>query len=154
MLARLSGTISTIRTSADDMSEASHKLATAGDDVSSTVDEAQSEAKDAVGLAADVNRSVQGVSATVRQMDGTIQDIAGNVQQARDVVQQASRLGSITGERMDKLGQCSQDIGRVVRLIQTVAAQTNLLALNATIEAARAAATAKAFRSWPPKSKN
>jgi methyl-accepting chemotaxis protein len=49
------------------------------------------------------------------------------------------------------LGEWSLEIGKVIKVISTIAQQTNLLALNATIEAARAgeAGKAKGSRSWP-----
>ena len=46
---------------------------------------------------------------------------------------------------MVKLGESSQEIGNVIRLITSIAEQTNLLALNATIEAARAGDAGKGF---------
>ncbi|HNK31318.1 MAG TPA: methyl-accepting chemotaxis protein, partial [Plasticicumulans sp.] len=48
-------------------------------------------------------------------------------------------------ESIRKLGTQSQEIGSVLKLIDTIAAQTRLLALNATIEAARAGDAGKGF---------
>ena len=45
----------------------------------------------------------------------------------------------------DALGANAVQIGKVVELIQGIAAQTNLLALNATIEAASAGEAGKGF---------
>jgi methyl-accepting chemotaxis protein len=46
---------------------------------------------------------------------------------------------------VNKLGQSSIEIGKVIKVITAIAGQTNLLALNATIEAARAGDAGRGF---------
>ena len=48
-------------------------------------------------------------------------------------------------QRVNVLGQKSQEIGGIVELINNIAHQTNLLALNAAIEASRAGETGRGF---------
>src|SRR5208282_5958864 len=50
-----------------------------------------------------------------------------------------------TNETVKNLGESSQEIGNVIKVITSIAQQTNLLALNATIEAARAGEAGKGF---------
>jgi methyl-accepting chemotaxis protein len=50
-----------------------------------------------------------------------------------------------TAEKVQQLGEASQKISKVVKLINGFAAQTNMLALNASIEAARAGEEGQGF---------
>ncbi|GAB6899008.1 hypothetical protein JCM9957A_20980 [Kineosporia succinea] len=50
-----------------------------------------------------------------------------------------------TARTVEKLGESSTEIGKVIQFITTIADQTNLLALNATIEAARAGEAGRGF---------
>jgi methyl-accepting chemotaxis protein len=92
-----------------------------------------------------VNDSVQSVAAIVEQMTANIRAIATHVTDATDAARTAERRADATNVEIAQLGERSEQIGRVITLISSLAAQTHLLALNATIEAARAGDAGRGF---------
>ena len=79
------------------------------------------------------------------QMESAIREIAHNATEAARVAHQAVEVAEATTQTVGKLGDSSEEIATVIKLINGIAEQTNLLALNATIEAARAGEAGKGF---------
>jgi methyl-accepting chemotaxis protein len=74
-----------------------------------------------------------------------VREIAGNASESAKISRRARELASGADVAVQALKTSSSAIGKVTKIISTIAQQTNLLALNATIEAARAGEAGKGF---------
>jgi methyl-accepting chemotaxis protein len=110
--------------------------------------------------------SITQVTKLVKQVTSTANESASNSQKAASGAGQATQIAKTGSEAVErtiegmnrvygvvnevtekivKLGQHSDEIGKMISVIDDIAAQTNLLALNAAIEAARAGEQGRGF---------
>jgi methyl-accepting chemotaxis protein len=94
-------------------------------------------------------RSVEEVTGTLSGMIETVGGIASRVHRVDEVSRRSVADARAGGEKLHgsiaEIADRSQEIGKIVRVIEDIADQTNLLALNATIEAARAGDAGRGF---------
>ncbi|MBN1091173.1 methyl-accepting chemotaxis protein [Blastococcus sp. TML/M2B] len=127
------------------LAAASTQLNAAAEGISANARTAAGQADDVVASAGAVAASVDTVATGSSQMESAIREIAHNATEAARVAGQAVAVAENTTRTVGKLGDSSQEIATVIKLINGIAEQTNLLALNATIEAARAGEAGKGF---------
>ncbi|MDL2253068.1 methyl-accepting chemotaxis protein [Ruminococcaceae bacterium OttesenSCG-928-I18] len=98
-------------------------------------------------------------AATVEQLSASIQQVQtqseDNTDLATKTVDETGEAGRLMGESLDYMQQMtkamseieasSEEIGKVIKVIDDIAFQTNILALNAAVEAARAGQHGKGF---------
>ena len=135
-----------------DISEASRHLSSAASELNATATQmtanaskATKEANAVASASEEVARGVQTVATNTEEMTASINEIARNANEASAASNTTVRQAESTNTTISKLGESSQEIGNVIKVISSIAQQTNLLALNATIEAARAGDAGRGF---------
>jgi PAS domain S-box-containing protein len=102
--------------------------------------------------AAEQSSGVSQVTTTIEELNTTATRIAKNAENVARLagdtlagMQEISTKVNDTARKILALGEKSQSIGNITKLIDDIADQTNLLALNAAIEAARAGEVGRGF---------
>jgi GAF domain-containing protein len=85
------------------------------------------------------------VAAMAAELSLSVEHVAAGANKATAVASEAVARSDQALSMMATLGESSQAIGNIAKVISSIADQTNLLALNATIEAARAGEAGRGF---------
>jgi methyl-accepting chemotaxis protein len=148
------------------LSETLESVASIAEAVVSTSEEISASANQAAAGAELQKDQVHQVATAMQEMSVTVREVSENSNRAADLAHKASQTardgGTIvddtltriqavavfvdeTAKNVHELGGGSDQIGKIVEVIDDIADQTNLLALNAAIEAARAGEQGRGF---------
>jgi methyl-accepting chemotaxis protein len=141
------------------VANSAHQLTSASEEISASASQM------AQGVVTQQNQTTQ-VTNAVQEMSSSVAEVSGNSNKAAESAHQAAEVaqagGKIvneamanmrdiaqsvtrTAQKIQKLGENSDQIGKIIAVIDDIADQTNLLALNAAIEAARAGEQGRGF---------
>lgn len=128
----LSATIKEVANNAGELSAASEETLTAIEEISSSVKEVEQSAKESARVSEKVKNdaSTFGMTSIEKTIEG-MQTIKSSVEKTADF--------------MNKLAKRSEEIGKILNVIDEITDQTTLLALNAAILAAQAGEHGKGF---------
>ncbi|HET9656736.1 MAG TPA: methyl-accepting chemotaxis protein [Kineosporiaceae bacterium] len=130
-VAKLSGMVTEVIASADQLASASAQVSSASQSLS------QSATEQAAG--------VEETTTSVEQMAASVNQNSDNAKVTDGIAAKAAQQATEGGQAVEQTVQAMKDIAAKIAIIDDIAFQTNMLALNATIEAARAGEHGKGF---------
>ncbi len=92
-----------------------------------------------------LSASIQEVSSGVRKNADNVHEATVDMEQAVSVIEKSNSFMQQMLSSMNNINQSSEQISKIIKVIDDIAFQTNILALNAAVEAARAGTAGKGF---------
>ncbi len=130
-LSNISEAAASVMVSASEVAASSESLAQGSTEQASAIEE--------------ITASIDDVSAKTKQNAKEADDAAGKMRVVIEDIEKGNRSMQEMVEAMNDINASSENISKIIKVIDDIAFQTNILALNAAVEAARAGEAGMGF---------
>jgi len=127
-----------ITDAADGINNGASEISSASNDLAERTERQAAALADMAQVMRDLSATVETTAASAAKVNETVGEVDEHAQKGGAIVEAAVHA-------MDKIQGSSEEISKILEVIEAIALQTNLLALNAGVEAARAGEAGRGF---------
>jgi methyl-accepting chemotaxis protein len=129
----------------DALAAAATEMRATAETMAATAEQTSIQSTTVAAASEEASVNVSTVAAATEELSASVAEVTRRMTESAAVAARAGNEATTVSSDVQGLVSATEQIGEIVRLIESIAGQTNLLALNATIEAARAGEAGKGF---------